>query len=394
MVFAEIDLKSEIPTKQLNVKEVDEVPMSNRFALSSGALGIALAIVLFVPTFVAAQPSGGTTKADTKTPKEGRKTAAGTNAWTAPRTPDGKPDLHGYWISTSFTPLERPAKYDGREFLTTQEEEEVQKAGLRRRTQADPSGAGEPHYDSTAFGLTPSQQGIVSNKRTSLVVDPPDGRIPPLTPEAKARQRATGDNDNIEGGGPGGGVVHADTARDLGVLTNCLSMSGGPPIVPGGYNNGVYILQNPEYVVLQAEYGTELRIIPLDARLHAGGNIRQWHGDGRGRWEGDTLVVETTNFRPEATFRNANPKSLKITERFKRISADQIEYSFTIDDPSTWTKPWTAIVPLKATQGPFFEYACSESNMDVVNIMAGARATEKAAEEKAKGASGIPISQH
>ena len=368
--------------------------MSDRFAPSSGALGIALAIVLFVPTFVAAQPSGGTTKADTKTPKEGTKTAAGTNAWTAPRTPDGKPDLHGYWISTSFTPLERPAKYDGREFLTTQEEEEVQKAGLRRRTQADPSGAGEPHYDSTAFGLTPSQQGFVPNKRTSLVVDPPDGRIPPLTPEAKARQRATGDNDNIEGGGPGGGVVHADTARDLGVLTNCLSMSGGPPIVPGGYNNGVYILQNPEYVVLQAEYGTELRIIPLDARLHAGGNIRQWHGDGRGRWEGDTLVVETTNFRPEATFRNANPKSLKITERFKRISADQIEYSFTIDDPSTWTKPWTAIVPLKATQGPFFEYACSESNMDVVNIMAGARATEKAAEEKAKGASGIPISQH
>ncbi len=368
--------------------------MSNRFVLSSTAMGIALAVVLFVPTFVAAQLSSGATKAETKTPKRDIKAAASRKTWTTPRTPDGTPDLHGYWTSTSFTPLERPAKYNGREFLTTQEAEEVQKAGLQRRTQADPAGAGEPHYDSTAFGLTPFQQGFVPNKRTSLVVDPPDGRIPPLTPEAKARPRAKGDNGYSEADGRGGAVVHADTPRDLGVLTNCLSMSGGPPILPGGYNNGVYILQNPEYVVLQAEYGTELRIIPLDARPHAGANIRQWHGDGRGRWEGDTLVVETTNFRPEATFRNANPKTLKITERFKRVTADQIEYSFTIDDPSTWTKPWTAMVPLQATQGPFFEYACSESNMDVVNIMAGARATERAAEEKAKGTSGIPTSRN
>jgi len=368
--------------------------MNDRLVLSSGALGIFLTIVLFVPTFVAAQSSGAAAKTDTKTPKRGRETAASTKTWTTPRTPDGKPGLARILDSTSFTPLERPAKYNGREFLTAQEAEEVQKSGLQRRTQADPAGAGEPHYDSTAFGLTPSQQGFVPNNRTSLVVDPLDGRIPPLTPEAKARQRATGNKDNIETGGPEGGVVHADTARDLGVLTNCLSMSGGPPIVPGGYNNGVYILQNPEYVVLQAEYGTELRIIPLDAVPHAGANIRQWHGDGRGHWEGDTLVVETTNFRPEATFRNANPKTLKITERFKRVAADRIEYSFTIDDPSTWTKPWTAIVPLQATQGPFFEYACSESNMDVVNIMVGARASERAAEEKAKGASRIPISQH
>ena len=362
--------------------------MSNRFALPSGALGIALAIVLFEPAFVTAQSSGAAVKADTKTLKRGTETAASTKAWTTPRTPDGKPDLHGYWISTSFTPLERPAKYNGREFLTAQEAEEVRKTGLQRRTEADPSGTGEPHYDSTAFGLTPFQQGFVPNNRTSLVTDPPDGRIPPLTSEAMARHRATGDNDNIEDGGPAGGVVHADTPRDLGVLPNCLSMSGGPPILPGGYNNGVYILQNPENVVLEAEYGTELRIIPLDTRPHAGANIRQWHGDGRGHWEGDTLVVETTNFRPEATFRNANPKTLKITERFKRVAADRIEYSFTIDDPSTWTKPWSASVPLQATQGPFFEYACSESNMDVVNIMAGARAAERAAEEKAKGASG------
>jgi len=357
----------------------------NRLWIPSSALALLIAASLSAPSFLAAQSPGAATKTAAK---PNTKAAAST----MPRTPDGKPDLHGYWISTSFTPLERPTKYNGREFLTAQEAKEVQKTGLQRRTQADPGGAGEPHYDSTAFGLTPFQQGFVPNNRTSLVVDPPDGRIPPLTPEAKARQRATGVNDNIEAGGPGGEVVHADTARDLGVLTNCLSMSGGPPIIPGGYNNGVYILQNPEYVVLQAEYGTEVRIIPMDARPHAAANIHQWHGDGRGHWERDTLVVETTNFRPEATFRNANPKILKITERFKRVAADQIEYSFTIDDPFTWTKPWTAIVPLQATKGPFFEYACSESNMDVVNIMAGARATERVAEEKAK-ASGAPISQ-
>src|ERR1700730_8680588 len=212
--------------------------MNNRFALRN-ALGITLAIVLFVPTFVAAQGSSGAAKT---------KTATSTKAWTTPRTPDGTPDLHGYWTSTSFTPLERPAKYNGREFLTTQEAEEVQKAGLQRRTQADPAGAGEPHYDSTAFGLTPLQQGFVPNKRTSLVADPPDGRIPPLTPEAKARPRAIGDNDYIEADGHGGGVLHADTPSDLGVLTNCLSLRGGPPVLPGGYNNQGYILPNPQYV--------------------------------------------------------------------------------------------------------------------------------------------------
>src|SRR5438309_5025919 len=359
--------------------------MSNRFALSSG-LGIALAIVLFVPTFVAAQGSSGAAKTAAKTP-------AGTNtkSWTTPRTPDGKPDLHGYWTSESFTPLERPAKYAGREFLTDEEAEAVQKTGLQRgydRTYDGP--VEEPVYDSTTFGLTPALEGFAPNKRTSLIVEPSDGRMPPRTPEAMARPRAIGDRDYIEPDGHGGGVVHADTPKDIGVRTTCVSMSGGPPILPGAYNNGVYIHQSANYVVLQAEYGSELRIIPLDGRPHVSLDIHRWHGDGRGHWEGDTLVVETTNFRPEATFRNASPKTLKITEHFKRVAPDQIEYGFTIEDPSTWTKPWTAIVPLHTIKGPFFEYACSESNMDVVNIMAGERATEKAMTEKAKGASPTP----
>ena len=368
--------------------------MSKRFVLPPSVLGIALATVLLMPTFAAAQSSAGVRDTDSNTAKRNTKTTANTKAWIMPRTPDGQPDLHGYWTSMSFTPLERPAKYAGREFLTDQEAEAAQKVGIERSyegTYADP--VEEPVYDATTFGLTAFQEGFAPNKRTSLVVDPPDGRIPPRTPEAQARPRAIGDRDYIEPDGHGGGVVHADTPRDLGVRTTCVSMSGGPPILPGAYNSGVYIMQNPDYVVLQAEYGTEVRIISLDGRPHAGATIRRWHGDGRGHWEGDTLVVETTNFRPEAAFRNANPKTLKITERFKRVTADQIEYSFTIDDPSTWTKPWTAIVPLHAIEGPFFEYDCSESNMDAVNIMVGARASEKTAEEKARSRSAFPISK-
>src|SRR5579864_1458659 len=363
--------------------------MCNRWIRLSATLTLASALLL-TPRFIAAQSPSSTGKPDKKTAKN-----SATN-WTMPRAADGHPDLHGYWTSMSFTPMERPEKYKGREFLTDQEAQDAIKAGLERSYDYTYAGADpveEPVYDSTTFGLTPFQEGFAPNKRTSLVVDPPDGSIPPLTPEAKKRPKAIGERDYLEADGHGGGIVHANTPADLGVRTTCVSMSGGPPILPGQYNNGVYIAQSSNYVVLQAEYGSEVRIIPLDGRPHVAADIEQWHGDGRGHWDGDTLVVETTNFRPEATFRNANPKTLKITERFKRVSADQIEYSFTIDDSSTWTKPWTAIVPLRAIEGPIFEYDCSESNNDIINIMAGARATEKAAEEKAKRTSEVPVSQ-
>lgn len=360
--------------------------MTNPLALRSKALLIGVASFLLVPAFAAAQLSPANKAAAKNTLKKDSNSASSAKSWTMPRTPDGQPDLHGYWTSETFTPLERPAKYAGREFLTDAEAEAAQKAGLQRaydRTYDDP--VEEPVYDSTTFGLTPALEGFAPNKRTSLIVDPPDGRLPPRTPEAMKRPRAIGDRDYIEPDGHGSGVVHADTPRDIGMRTTCVSMSGGPPILPGAYNNGLRIVQGENYVVLQAEYGLEVRIIPLDGRPHAPADIQQWHGDGRGHWEDDTLIVETTNFRREATFRNANPKTLKITERFKRVAADQIEYSFTIDDPSTWTKPWTAVVPLHTIKGPFFEYACSESNMDVVNIMAGARASEKESEQKSKG---------
>jgi hypothetical protein len=222
-------------------------------------------------------------------------------------------------------------------------------------------------------------------------VDPPDGRIPPLTAEAKARPIRRGGFTYVEDDHHGGGIVHADVPADLGLNTTCISMQAGPPLLPAEYNSNMLIVQSPGYVAIEREVGSEVRVIPIDAGPHVSANIHQWHGDARGHWEGDTLVVENTNFRPQATYRNANPKTLKITERFTRIDKDTIEYKFTVDDPTTWTKPWSGIIPMSRVNGPIFEYACSEDNNDAVNILAGARAAERA-EEKAKGASPVPIS--
>ena len=374
--------------------------MSDRLGLSWGALAIMSAAIFLAPAMVAAQtPSPAAAAAKTaKTKATAAESAANLPAKSAiPRTPDGHPDLHGYWTSLSFTPMERPARYGNREFLTEKEMQEAFNAGLHRTydssgddSQGELFNPNSADYDVVTFGLAPWQNGVKPNRRTSLIVDPPDGRIPPLTAEAKAaREAARNAHGYVIDNHRGGGEVHADVPTDLGVRTACISMSGGPPIVPGEYNSSVFIVQNPGYLVIQAEYGSELRIIALDGHPHAPAGIHQWRGDGRGHWEGDTLVVETTNFRPEDPFRGANPRTLKITERFKRVAADQIQYSFTIDDPSTWTKPWTAIVPLNSVNGPLFEYDCSENDNDAVNILAGARILE----QKSKSGAATPISQ-
>lgn len=375
---------------------------------SWSALGIASTLLLCAPAFVAAQSSAPTGKAAAPSSNSAAQATAkpreNGKAWVMPRTADGHPDFSGYWNQLTFTPMERPAKFGGREFLTKEEMEQVFKSGVRGSY--DPGGAGSEDryggelfnpdsvdYDATTYGLSPWQNGVKPNPRTSLVVDPPDGRIPPLTPEAKARLAAR----TTPGGGfpyvvddhHGGATVHADNARDLGQGTSCVTQSGGPPLTPPEYNAGVFIAQNPDNIVIETETGSEFRVIPLTARPHVGANIHQWHGDSRGHWEGDTLVVETTNMRPDHTYRNGQPDTQRITEYFTRTSADTIEYKFTVNDPATWTRPWSAIIPLSATTGPMFEYDCSEDNNDAVNILAGARATERKAAEKPAG----PISQ-
>jgi hypothetical protein len=375
--------------------------MRKRAGISSNALGIAAAMLVCAPLFVYAQSSSGTA---TSSAKAAAKTAGKTSAnpagktqnWVMPRIADGHPDFSGYWNNLTFTPMERPAKYGNREFLTDDEMKAVFKSGVKGSFDPGAQGSEDRYggelfnpdsvdYDATTYGLSPWQNGIQPNPRTSLVVDPPDGKIPPLTAEAKARIAKS----TTPGGGfpyvvddhHGGAVVHADRAKDLGQNTSCVTQSGGPPLIPAEYNSGLFIAQNSSYLLIETEQGSEFRIIPLDADPHVSSNIHQWHGDSRGHWEGDTLIVETTNLRPDHTYRNGDFTTQKITETFRRINAQSIEYKFTIDDPSTWTRPWSAIAPLNAGTGPLFEYDCSENNNDAVNILAGARAFEKKAAE-------------
>ena len=370
----------------------------NRFWVSSSVLALLMAASLSAPSFLAAQSSGATAKADAKTAAKADTKTAG--KWVMPRTADGAPDLNGYWTAITFTPMERPAKYGNREFLTDEESKEAFNAGLQGSFDGGVGTAGgapddptSADYDFKTYGLTPWQEGVRPNNRTSLVVDPPDGRIPPMTAAAKARPRPEAlFSQETAKGELWNGKVHADTAHDLGVGVECVSERGGPPIgVGGGYNNGVFIVQGKDSIAIETEYGTEVRVIPIGTRPHPSSKIRQWHADGVAHWEGDTLVVEDTNFRPENAFRGANADTLKITEYFTRVGPEKIEYKFTIDDPSTWTKPWTVIAPLTGIQGPLWEYACSESNIDSVQILVGARTAEKAEADKAKA--GVPISQ-
>jgi hypothetical protein len=346
--------------------------MSDRLGVWSTILTLVMATVWSAPAFLAAQARAA---ASTITP------AKKTTTWTPSPTPDGQPDLQGYWSSQSYTPLERPVQYGNREFYTDQEMAEVFSQGVQRAyefTYGKP--AETPEYDPTVYALGSWQNGIKPNRRTSFIVDPQDGRIPALTPEGervRAAMKTPLPDDPEKAVG-----VHFDGPEDIALGTRCLTF-GGPPILPAGYNSNVRIVQSAGYVMIEYEWNSEVRIIPLDGRPHLSENIHRWHGDSRGQWEGKTLVVETTNFRPGATFRGANPKTLKITERFTRLEASTIEYKFTIDDPTTWTKPWTAIVPLNQIEGPMFEYACSEGNNGLVNMLAGSRAADKAEAERA-----------
>ena len=296
--------------------------------------------------------------------------------WTpASRTADGQPDLEGYWTNATITPLERPAALAGKEFLTDQERAQNEKNALKP---SDPSklGGTAAHYDFEQFGLDPSQAKIVSTGRTSLILDPPDGRIPPLTEQGKERaaerlaaRRRTGQFDGPE-------------TRPLG--ERCIIWPGeGPPMLPEAYNSNLQIQQGPGYVVILQEMIHDARVIPLDGRPHLPPAIRQWMGDARGHWEGNTLVVDTTNFTDRTNFRGSTA-NLHVIERFTRVSADMILYRFTVEDPATWTRPWTAELPITKIDGPLFEYACHEGNFGMANTLSGARAAERAAEEAAK----------
>jgi len=298
--------------------------------------------------------------------------AAAQPSWTPPRTPDGRPDLQGVWTNATITPLERPRELAAKEFYTPEEAAELRKRALVPLPTAERGGT-EAHYEFTQFGLDRSQAQIAFSLRTSMIVGA-DGRIPPLTPQAQQRiaERAA-QNKGHEFDGP----------ESRGIQERCLVWGvEGPPMLPPGYNSYLQIVQTPAYVAILQEMIHDVRIVPLDGRPHAPQSVRGWLGDSRGRWDGDTLVVDTTNFTDKTNFRGSR-ENLHVVERFTRVADDTIRYEFTVDDPATWTRPWSAELPLVRDKGPIYEYACHEANYGMANNLNGARVKEKAAEEAA-----------
>lgn len=301
---------------------------------------------------------------------------AAAKTWTAPRTPDGQPDLQGIWSNATITPLERPRELEGKQFFTGQEAGEYEKRILQESNKDRRDGDREADVG-RAYNDAWWDRGtrVVPTRRTSMVVDPADGRVPALTPAAQQREAARIEALRRPARGP----------EDRGLPERCIQWpTAGPPMLPSAYNNNYQILQTPGYVVILIEMIHDVRIIPLDGRPHLAGNIRQWLGDSRGHWEGDELVVDTTNFTDKTPFRGSD-RNLHLIERFKRIDAETILYRFTVDDPAAFTKPWSGEAPMTRTPGPIYEYACHEGNYGMTNILSGARADEKAAEEAAKG---------
>ena len=307
----------------------------------------ALCMVLAVAWLVPAEPAA-------------RSQDSTADAWELSRTAWGDPDLQGViWSFATITPLERPAAYAGRERLTEEEVVALNAEALTRGDQPPPPG------DTGAYNAFWFDRGE-STGRTSLIVDPPDGRIP-FTPDGRRRldeRRALLDRPahGPEDRSPGERCAHHAKA--------------GPPMSAGGYNNHLRIFQAPGYVVVWTEQNHDARIIPMDGRPPVAGAIRQWMGDSRGRWEGDTLVVETTNFNGKAHYQGST-HGMHLVERFTRTGADALEYEYTVSDPASYRRPWTASITMTTIEGDLYEFACHEGNYGMEGILAGARADER-----------------
>jgi len=298
----------------------------------------------------------------------------------APRLADGHPDLSGVWDYRTITPMQRPAELGAKEFFTEEEAAAYERnenhrldrdaMDLESGTSIYPKGGVVPYnefwYDR---GST-----IVGTRRTSLIVDPPNGRFPAMTPEGKKRaDLIAAEQAETQLGRP-----HADSYEDRPLVERCLTgLNSGPPMTPGAYNNNVQLFQTRDYVVILNEMIHDARIVPLDGRPH--GHVRLWKGDSRGHWEGDTLVVDTINFRRETSLPNSSADT-HVVERFTRTGAGTLSYEFTVEDPTVWTRPWTALVPMRRSDQPIYEYACHEGNYAMAGILAGARAAEQAAQ--------------
>jgi hypothetical protein len=289
-----------------------------------------------------------------------------------PRRPDGRPDLSGVWTFATVTPLERPKELGNKAVLTDKEAAEFEKQIIASEDKDSREGGADADV-SRAYNDFWWDRGtkVVGTHRTSLIIDPPDGRIPPLTPEAQKRSAAVAQRMQAPPNGP----------EDRNLSERCLlGFNSGPPMLPSAYNNNVHVAQTRDHVLLLNEMIHNARIVPLDGRPH--GHIPQWAGDSRGSWSGDTLVVDTINFST-SNFRNASA-TMHLVERFTRVDATTLMYEFTVDDPTTWTSRWTVQLPMTMSAEPMFEYACHEGNYAMQGMLAGARAKEKADKEGTK----------
>ena len=333
-----------------------------------------------LPAMAAAQPA---------------KAPAGKDGWTLPRTADGRPDFQGVWSNNIATPLERPEELAGRAYLTDEEVEAMKRKAAElfdgtgdaaffdevfRAVYASLNTSGSGPYEKSTRDAD-ARTGDYSSvwlsardwdNRTSLITDPPDGRIPPMTPEGERRNAAI----------RAALVRPAIGPEDRGLTERCITY--GLPQLFAGYQSYYRVVQTSDTVVVATEMIHDARVISLEARPHLPTSVRQWLGDSRGHWEGDTLVVDTTNFKPRS-FRNSSEK-LHLIERFTRVGPDTLNYEVTIDDPDTWVRPWTLMIPLRRSNDEIFEYACHEGNSGMVGILAGARAQERAAADHAKPA--------
>jgi hypothetical protein len=347
--------------------------MSYRFITSLGvaALTVAIVVAFLAPLPAAAQAP----KAAAAAPK-----AAAAKTWTVSRTPDGQPDLQGYWTNNSYTPLERPNGVTKEIYTKEEAVEAAKKAAEREAAQTEPGTVADVHYDFTQFGLDRSQTRLTNNLRTSIIVEPANGKMPPVTAEGQKRAAERAADRRGQG-------AQYDKVQNIVLGSRCVYSNPGPPMLPPGYNPAYQIVQSPGYVTILIEMLHETRVIPLNNSPHPPSTVRSWLGDSKGHWEGDTLVVETTNFNDKVAFRGAS-ENMKVIERFTRLSDDEIQYEFTVHDPSTWEIPWKGIMPFVKINGPVFEHACHEGNYGIANTLAAVRLEEKKAAEAAakKGA--------
>jgi hypothetical protein len=327
----------------------------------------ALACLFAAPALIAIEAAGE----DAQVPQAPVRSAAPrATGWTPPRTPWGDPDLQGIYTSATYTPVERPPEYAGKEFFTREEAASFAQKSLKGLFDQSRDNI---HYDDAIWQSEATPQGL-SSLRTSLVVKPPDGRIPPLTPEAQQRIAARAEARRRS---------PADGPDSRLLSERCIVWRHeGPPMMVPAYASIYQIVQSPGYVVILQEMTHNARVIPIDGGPPLSPAIRHYGGDSRGRWEGQTLVVEVANFNDQTDFRNntnIRSEALRVVERFTRVDNATILYQFTVDDPKTFTGPWSAEFPLMESTGPVLEYACHEGNYGFANILSAARAEEAAA---------------